>query len=300
MARWFVSLTRLILSVLVCAGSSALAASTAKDLANDLFRHDSSLGAETKPIGARLESMLSDEVLVPTSDFARGLEQAIPALQGGPLNKVSKWTWQPVLVGLSADAQHGFTAGFQRHVLTDGTKRRAKYLAYWIRVDDAWRIKAYRIVPVASGKPDERRLPDLLPATIKAPTPAETSEHRITLSASEKAFSNRAQAIGLRLAFTEFGRSDSINLGGSVTGEFVRGAEAIAALVAQGEPVQGSSVHWDADEATTVASSGDLGVTFGFIRFHEPTSGTTKPTAIPFFTVWKKDGPDRPWRYVAE
>ena len=280
----------------------ATAAPTAQDLANDLFRHDRILGADARPVLERLEHMLSAEVLVPTrqGDFARGREQAIEALQAGPLHNVDKWAWQPVRVGLSADAQHGFTAGFQRHVLADGAKRRAKYLAYWIREGDVWRLRAYRVVPAGTGNPDERRLPDLTPAVIKAPAQKAISEHRITLSAAEKAFSNRAQAVGLRLAFAEFGRSDSINMGGSGSAGFVHGADAIAASVAEGEPAQGSSVYWEADEATTVASSGDLGITFGFIRFHEPSAGAAAPALIPFFTVWARDRADRPWRYIAE
>ena len=44
-----------------------------------------------------------------------------------------------------------------------------------------------------------------------------------------------------------------------------------------------------------VASSGDLGVTVGYIR----TKDGSRPP-VPFFTVWRRDSPASPWRYIAE
>ena len=44
------------------------------------------------------------------------------------------------------------------------------------------------------------------------------------------------------------------------------------------------------------ASSGDLGVSIGIIRPNDPK----ETQSFPFFTVWRRDGPDKPWRYIAE
>jgi len=58
-------------------------------------------------------------------------------------------------------------------------------------------------------------------------------------------------------------------------------------------------VDWGPERAL-VASSGDLGITFGFITPNaEPAAGQAKPR-FPFFTVWRRASRDAPWRYVAE
>ena len=87
-------------------------------------------------------------------------------------------------------------------------------------------------------------------------------------------------------------------MGGPARAAFVVGADSIGAVVSQGEPDSGSSVSW-APDRVIVASSGDLGVTIGTIVANQADSaGTT--AKFPFFTVWRRDGIDEPWRYVAE
>jgi hypothetical protein len=45
-----------------------------------------------------------------------------------------------------------------------------------------------------------------------------------------------------------------------------------------------------------VAASGDLGITFGYIR---STTDKDQPPA-PFFTIWRRASTAEPWRYIAE
>lgn len=47
-----------------------------------------------------------------------------------------------------------------------------------------------------------------------------------------------------------------------------------------------------------VASSGDLGITFGMIRIKKPEPNG--PKAVPFFTIWRRDNSSGVWRYIAE
>ena len=70
-------------------------------------------------------------------------------------------------------------------------------------------------------------------------------------------------------------------------------AKAIAALVGQGQPATGSSVSWNC-ETCIVASSGDLGVSIGYIR----SNADPKAPPSPFFTIWRKVAGG--WKYVAE
>jgi hypothetical protein len=58
-------------------------------------------------------------------------------------------------------------------------------------------------------------------------------------------------------------------------------------------------VAWAPDEGSIVASSGDLGVTFGFIRQNTPPPAG-QPSAIPFITIWRRASTADPWRYIAE
>ena len=93
----------------------------------------------------------------------------------------------------------------------------------------------------------------------------------------------------------EFGRDDAINLGGPKAVGYVVGSAAIGRAVGEGTPTDSSPVSWAADHKVIVASSGDLGVTLGYIRSNDKKD----QPAIPFFTIWRKDA-DGTWRYIAE
>ena len=97
---------------------------------------------------------------------------------------------------------------------------------------------------------------------------------------------------------------DRVELDGAMTTQIAheldqraRAAE-IGRNIGQGSEGKPSPVAWAADAGAVVASSGDLGVTFGFIRQNTPQPG--QPEAIPFITVWRRPDPKGPWRYIAE
>jgi hypothetical protein len=58
-------------------------------------------------------------------------------------------------------------------------------------------------------------------------------------------------------------------------------------------------VHWSS-EVAVVASSGDLGISFGYIRPHGAPPAGAPPQGQPFFTIWTRASPTAPWRYIAE
>jgi hypothetical protein len=119
------------------------------------------------------------------------------------------------------------------------------------------------------------------------------------LSAAEKAFSDEAQNIGLAAAFTKWGSPTAVNMGGPNSAGYVVGPEAIGKSVGAGAPGTTSPVEWSTDVAIA-ASSGDLGVSFGYIRpTARPADGST-PQGQPFFTIWHRASPAGPWRYIAE
>jgi ketosteroid isomerase-like protein len=256
-----------------------------------------------------ISAMLADDVIMPAPPgrLVRGKTDAVASLKANAANAQSKVTWTPLRGGISADGLHGFTFGTMTVRRPDGTANPAKYLSYWVKGAAGWRVAAYKRVPSGAGDAPTALMAPSLPTAMVAPATnvATIEQHRASVVAAEKAFSDRAQKIGLGPAFREFGSADAINLGGQSGPGVVVGNEAIAKLVQGDSPVTDGRVHWSADTAF-VASSGDLGVTFGFIKRNgEPAGGgagaSSGATAgSPFFTIWRRAGPGAPWKYMAE
>jgi ketosteroid isomerase-like protein len=244
-----------------------------------------------------LAAMFDAEIALPAGpNLAIGRDAALAVFRASPAWQSGIVSWRPIRGGISADGMQGFTWGFLTVTAGDPARRERKYLAYWIRRPEGWRVAAYKQVPRAAGEVSTDLLPPSLPAAPAAPNPnpATTARHQASLAAAEQAFSDRAQQVGLRTAFREYGRADAMNLGSGAG--FTLGAEAIAASVDSGEPV--SPLHWST-ERSVVASSGDLGVSIGLIHRNAPATDG-RPDTSAFFTVWRRDTPDGPWRYVAE
>ena len=248
-----------------------------------------------KDLVSGLEAMFADKVVMPlpTGGFARTKAEAVAALRGNPANLGARARWRPVRTGVSADGRHGFSFGYMTIDGADGGKRHAKYLSYWVKGSEGWRVAAYKRAPspAAEGTSD---LAPLVPARRARPSadPRRLAGLKASLIAAERAFSDQAQKVGLASAFRANGRADAMNMGREAA--FVIGADAIGAAM---PPGSASEVHWAAEDAL-VAASGDLGVTWGKIRAHAPQPG--QPAAIPFFTIWYRADPSQPWRYVAE
>jgi hypothetical protein len=248
-----------------------------------------------------LGAMFAPEVVMPLPDrrFARGREEAVAALEANPDNAGARAEWAPVRGGISSDGLHGFTFGYMTLHRADSTTVPLKYLAYWVKGPEGWRVAAYKRGLAAPGEHPLAMMDASLPAAMVVVTAdsAQVAAHAESLRAAEQAFSDEAQVIGLGPAFAKHGRPDAINLGGPDRSAFVVGADSIAALVGGRRPQPTSPVIWSA-EWVLVASSGDLGVTFGTIRLNQPPPGGD--TGTPFFTIWRRDGPSGPWRYIAE
>lgn len=259
---------------------------------------DFSARAEKAPdVVTGLAQMLDWEAVtpVPGDGFAVGRDAVIKALRKNPSFKEGHVHWQPVRGGISADGSQGFTYGFLSLTGGDPARRERKYLAYWIKRPEGWRVAAYRQSVREPGEASKALMAPSLPASAAEPLadPAVTAAHQQSLAAAEKSFSDRAQVVGLRTAFREYGREDAMNMYSGAG--FNVGLDAIAAGFKEGEP---ATIHWGT-ERSFVASSGDLGVSIGTILPNQPAAdGSNK--GFPFFTIWRREGPDQPWRYIAE
>jgi len=289
-------IARILPVVCAIAISASAQAQDSRTLASELIAADrafSNAGAKANLVDA-IGSMLTENAVMPTPklDFAIGKSAIVDALKANPANIVATAEWSPVRAGISADGTQGFTYGFMFIHEAGKPDRRAKYLSYWVKRPEGWRVAFYK--RAASGDGDiTTRVDPALPAQLVDPDPQRLQENLVSLKAAEQAFSDRAQEVGVGPAFAEFGAEDAMNMGSG--SDFTFGNTAIAKLVGEGNT---TPITWGPDKGALVATSGDLGVTWGFIRPKEPKAD--EPKAFPFFTVWRKAGPDQPWRYVAE
>ena len=297
MTRFLASLAALTLLLLAPAAQARSARANAESLlAAD--RAFSAAAARAPTPADALATMFDAEVVMPGGpDLAVGRDAVLARFRAAPAWQSGTASWRPVRGGVSADGTQGFTFGYLDVTAGNPAMRARKYLAYWIRRPEGWRVAAYRQIPLQPGGEPTAAQPPLLAAFTAAPSvdPAATQRHQASLAAAEQAFSDRAQIVGLRAAFREFGRPDAVNLGAGQTA-FVTGAEAIAGGMENGAPP--SPLSWSTTRAL-VASSGDLGVSMGLIRANTPPADG-RPGTFSFFTIWYRERPDAPWRYLAE
>ena len=265
--------------------SAALASLLAAD------RAFAAMASEGEALAA-YESMLDADVyMLAGPQLAHGRDSVLAAMRRNPRNVGARATWTPIRGGISADGTQGFTYGYMTITPAEGAPLPAKYVAYWRRGADGWRVVAYKRVPRPAGE---------VSMVERAPSLPETPARRVDvatvvaeLKAAEQAFSDLAQTKGLGPAFEANGAPDAANVGGPADAEFRFGPAAIGQAVAAGAP-PGLKIRWAADHVVA-APSGDLGVNLGMIVISE---GTGPEQRVPFLTVWRRTAAG--WRYVAE
>ncbi len=249
-----------------------------------------------------LSTMFVDSVIMPLpqNDFARGKSAVLAALRAIPGVAEARVSWTPIRAGLSADTTHGFTFGYLTLSSPDSSRISRKYMAYWVRDAGRWRVLAYKQGRSPGPATSMAVMPPALPSSIVSLRNDTQRDERLRheLMRAEDSFSITAQRIGVGNAFAALGVADAVNMGGAASSTFIVGAKAIAEHVSSGN-MAASDVVWSADTAI-VASSGDLGITFGVIRAKHPAAGSNPGTGYPFFTIWRRASKSSPWRYVAE
>jgi len=288
--------TLFLASFVVAAPAAAMDQKVALDELLAADRAFAAASARSEPIPG-ITAMLDDEVAMPLpgKGIVSGKATVTEALKASPAFQAGNVTWGPVRGGISADGTQGFTYGFLSVGSGDPAKRNRKYLSYWVKRGDRWRVVAYRQIPREPGDVSTDMFAPALPGfTPKGKqNPRNAASNQASLAAAEKAFSDRAQIVGLKKAFGEFGRKDAMNMYSGAG--FAYGLDAVVAGFKEEGPAK---IHWST-EKSYVALSGDLGVSIGMILPNSPPKAG-EPDGFPFFTVWKRDTPDSPWRYIAE
>jgi hypothetical protein len=278
-------------------------ASTPRQIADELLAADrafSAASAKTDLLTGITAMFAADVVMPAPGGIAYGLQKAIDAIRSNPANAGAKVEWTPARVGLSSDGRHGYTAGFMTVTRADGSVQPAKYMAYWEKQSAGWRVVAYKRAPAQAAAPSIP-MGYVLPKQIEPSKhdAATVEKHRESLAEAERSFSREAQTMGIGPAFEKYGSPDAANFGGPDTPTFIFGNKAIGAQVGAGSPPNTSSVNWG-PEKTIIAASGDFGVTIGYITRNQPGPDGKIPPGQPFFTIWRRDNLDAPWRYIAE
>jgi hypothetical protein len=218
-------------------------------------------------------------------------------LRSMPDHQGARVEWAPVRGGISGDGQHGFTYGFMTLVKADSSRVPLKYLSYWVKGTQGWKVAVYRRSVRPPGEVSTAmREPSLPERMVPVSTDgAAIAVHARAVGDAERDFSALGGKIGLGPAFTQNSAPDAMNMGGPQSADFLFGPQAIGAGVGAGESGP-SKLTWGPDDTVLVASSGDLGVTVGHIL--PPAEPGQPQRRIPFFTVWKKVG--GVWKFVAE
>lgn len=295
---------RLIGILLVLSGTSPLGATASpQSSADELLAADRAFAAASAKtdIVSGLSAMFApDVILTHAGGIAYGSAKAVEALKSNPINTGARIEWTPARVAVSGDERHGFTAGFMTLHRADGTTTPMKYLAYWEKQKEGWRVLAYKrggakaaapAMPVSFVLPKQTAAPASDAATIE--------RYRDSLADAERSFSRDAQTMGIGPAFEHYGHPEAINLGGPDVAAFLLGNKQIGEGVGRGAPPNTSPVNW-APEKTIVAASGDFGVTIGYIVQNKPGPDGKISPGQPFFTIWKRDSTKDRWLYIAE
>src|SRR5688500_14521391 len=147
-----------------------------------------------------LAAMFDKEVIVPSpKGHVRGLGAALALFRDNPSYKEGRVSWAPVRGGISADGTQGFTYGFLTLTSGDPARRERKYLSYWARQPEGWRVVAYRQQVREAGEGATEMIAPSLPSFTSEPKddPELIAGHNRSVAAAEKAFSDRAQLVGL-------------------------------------------------------------------------------------------------------
>jgi hypothetical protein len=178
------------------------------------------------PLAEGLGPMFADDVIMPgpPATLHRGRDAVLAILRASP-DAAARASWTPIRVGLAADAQHGFTFGFMTLTHADGRTVPLKYMAYWVKTPQGWRVAGYKRARRPEGEAAATTMtPHLPPALVGPRTGTSAIEPlRRSLVAAERAFSDEAQKVGLGPAFAQFGHATAVNMGGAASAGYVVG-----------------------------------------------------------------------------
>jgi ketosteroid isomerase-like protein len=179
-----------------------MAAASPQSAVDELLAADRAFSAASgkTDVIAGLSPMFAADVVMPSppGQLADGKAAVVAALRANADNARSQVEWTPVRGGISADGQHGFTVGFMTLHVPGGSTMPFKYLSYWLKQPDGWRVAAYKRVRSGEGSPSLALMAPALPGQLVPPSSdAAAIARSATVRQGGRSFSNAAQKIGL-------------------------------------------------------------------------------------------------------
>jgi ketosteroid isomerase-like protein len=205
--------------------------------------------------------------------------------------------WQPVRAETSLDGKSGYSYGYSVYGAAQPTStsvRIDRYIAFWRREAEGWRIAGYA---ETYGTPPA---PLSLPAAAQAAAVKDTPMPRVrgaleAIRSADSDFSRDATKFGTGEAFGRYAAADAQIFSGP--GEFITGPRAITQSF--GPTTTKNSLVWHPVYGE-VSAAGDLGFTVGNAVFTgEREDGGPVVHYSKYLTVWKRQR-DGSWRYVVD
>jgi ketosteroid isomerase-like protein len=227
----------------------------------------------------------------------RGAVQAIVAAES--LGASTTVRWQPVRAEASSDGRSGYSYGYAVYGVPSPTAlapsiRLDRYIAFWRRESDGWKIAAY--AETYGAPPAALALPRAAVDSALADVSMQRARGPLDdIRVADIEFSRTAMRLGTGRAFEEYAADDAQIF--STPGEFITGPEAIRE--AFGPTNDASQLTWH-PVVGEVARSGDLGYTAGNAVFTgKRPDGVAEVRYSKYLTVWRKQR-DGSWRYVVD
>ena len=246
-----------------------------------------------------LASRLTEDVIFLRGGLPiiRGRAAARAILAAESLGTSPAVRWQPVRAEASTDGKSGFSYGYAIFGAAQPTAtsiRVDRYIAFWRRDGELWRIAAYAetygSTPMPVALPGESR------SAVMSDQPMSRAQGALeAIRAADADFSNDATRLGTGEAFGRYAAEDAQIFSGP--GEFITGPRAITQSF--GPVTTNSSLVWH-PVAAQVSEASDLGFTVGNAVFTGVRDdGAPLVRYSKYMTVWKKQRDGR-WRYVVD
>ena len=256
--------------------------------------------AEKMDLVSAITNMLADSAtLIALGETFHGVPAARAALSRNPDNAISKFSWTPIYGEVAADGKTGFTLGFSTWKKPDNTEALGKYVAYWTKQSTGWRVLVYKRTGRAAGDVSMAEEPPtkMVASASQKFKSADSIRFAKQLDSTERAFSDEANVIGLGTAFTKYSSPDGHHTGAATDAGFRHGPADIGAGISSGGETPLGLLTWKPD-IVYVASTGDVGITFGFISIAASNGNAARRTS--YLTIWKRASVNDPWRLAVE